>query len=181
MGIRLNYELTFEDGTTYEESLICGDMRDGVIEIMNELYPDDVAYVFTKEITDKQEIKDFCRAYYDWFIDERIEVVYDDGDELWMEDTIFNLGYLGDYEEFKNMVENGVNIDSVRPDALYEFHPIFISAHRDTWYLESNDQNYLSKEELVNFIKFWDDVLYGENLCFGFNTDDVEKIKISIE
>lgn len=28
MGIRLNYELTFEDGTTYEESLICGDMRD---------------------------------------------------------------------------------------------------------------------------------------------------------
>ena len=82
MGIRLNYEMTFKDGTTYEEGLICGDMRDGVIEIMNELYPDDVAYVFTKEITDKQEIKDFCRAYYDWFIDERIEVVYDDGDEL---------------------------------------------------------------------------------------------------
>lgn len=42
MGIRLNYELTFKDGTTYEEGLICGDMRDGVIEIMNELYPDDV-------------------------------------------------------------------------------------------------------------------------------------------
>lgn len=180
MGIRLNYELTFKDGTTYEESLICGDMRDGVIEIMNELYPDDVAYVFTKEITDKQEIKDFCRAYYDWFIDERIEVVYDDGDELWMEDTIFNLGYLSDFEEFQKMVENGVNIDSVRPAALYEFHPIFTSAQRDTWYLESNNQDYLSKEELMNFIKFWDDVLYGENLCFGFKTDDVEKIKISV-
>ena len=48
MGIRLNYGLTFKDGTNYEESLICGDMRDGVIEIMNELYPDDVAYVFTR-------------------------------------------------------------------------------------------------------------------------------------
>lgn len=97
-----------------------------------------------------------------------------------MEDTIFNLGYLGDYEEFQKMVENGVCIDSVRPAALYEFHPIFTSAQRDTWYLESNDRNYLSKEELTNFIKFWDNVLYGENLCFGFKTDDVEKIKISV-
>ena len=156
MGIRLNYELTFKDGTTYEQGLICGDMYDGVIEIMRELYPDEVAYVFTKEITGKQEIKDFCRTYYDWFIDEQIIVVYDDGGELWMEDTIFNLGYLGDYEEFKKMVENGVRIDSVRPAALYEFHLIFTSAHRDTWYLELNDQNYLLKEELMNFIKFWD-------------------------
>ncbi len=106
------------------------------LEIMNELYPDDVAYVFTKEITDKQEIKDFCRAYWPhWFIDERIEVVYDDGDELWMEDTIQFWDTLGDYEEFKKMVENGVRIDLVRPAALYEFYPIFTSAHRDTWYL----------------------------------------------
>lgn len=97
-----------------------------------------------------------------------------------MEDTIFNLGYLGDYEEFKKMVENGVRIDSVKPASLYEFHPIFTSAQRDTWYLESNDRNYLSKEELTNFIEFWNNVLYGENLCFGFNTDDVEKIKITI-
>ena len=179
MGIRLDYKLTFEDGTTYEEGLIYGDMRDGVIEIMRELYPDEVAYVFTKEITDKQEIKDFCRAYYDWFIDEQIVVVYDDGDESWLEEQAFNLGYLGDYEEFKNMVENSVCSDSVKPVALEEFHPIFISAHRDTWYLESNDQDYLSKE-LIKFIKFWDDVLYSENLCFGFNTNDVEKIKISI-
>lgn len=180
MGIRLNYGLTFKDGTTYEQGLICGDMRDGVIEIMRELYPDELAYVFTKVITDKQEIKDFCRAYYDWFIDEQIVVVYDDGDELWLEEMTFNLGSLSDYEEFRKMVENGVCIDSVRPVVLEEFHPIFISAHRDTWYLESNDQDYLPKEELMNFIKFWDNVLYGENLCFGFNTDDVEKIKISI-
>lgn len=180
MGIRLNYELTFKDGTTYEQGLICGDMRDGVIEIMCELYPDSTDYVFTKEITDKKEIKDFCRAYYDWFIDEQIIVVYDDGDELWLEEQVFNLGYLGDYEEFQKMVENGVCIDSVRPAVFEEFHPIFISAHRDTWYLESNDQDYLSKEELMNFIKFWDNVLYGENLCFGFNTDDIEKIKISV-
>ena len=180
MGIRLNYGLTFKDGTTYEEGLICGDFHDGVVEILRDLYPDSMDYVFTKEITDKQEIKDFCRAYYDWFIDEQIVVVYDDGDELWLEEMTFNLGSLSDYEEFRKMVENGVCIDSLRPVVLEEFHPIFISAHRDTWYLESNDQDYLSKEELMNFIKFWDNVLYGENLCFGFNTDDVEKIKISI-
>ena len=180
MGIRLNYGLTFKDGTTYEQGFICGDMRDGVIEIMHELYPDSTDYVFTKEITDKQEIKDFCRAYYDWFIDEKIIVVYDDGDELWLEEMTFNLGSLSDYEEFRKMVENGMNIDAVKPATLEEFHPIFISAHRDTWYLESNDEQYLSKEELTTFIKFWDDVLYGENLCFGFNTDDIAKIKISV-
>lgn len=180
MGIRLDYELTFKDGTTYKKGLICGEFRDGVVEILRELYPDLTDYIFTKEITDKQEINDFCRAYYDWFIDEQIIVVYDDGDELWLEEQVFNLGYLGDYEEFQKMVENGVCIDSVRPATLEEFHPIFTSAHRDTWYLESNDQDYLSKEELMNFIKFWDNVLYGENLCFGFNTDDIEKIKISV-
>lgn len=180
MGIRLDYELTFKDGTTYEQGLICGDLRDGVIEIMRELYTDLTDYVFTKEITDKQEITDFCRAYYDWFIDEQIVVVYDDGDELWLEETTFNLRCLSDFEEFQKMVENGVRIDAVKPATLEEFHPIFISSHSDTWYLESNDQDYLSKEELTNFIKFWDDMLYGENLCFGFNTNDVEKIKISI-
>lgn len=52
MGIRLNYGLTFKDGTTYEEGLICGDFRDGVVEILRELYPDLTDYVFTKEITD---------------------------------------------------------------------------------------------------------------------------------
>lgn len=180
MGIRLNYGLTFKDGTTYEEGLICGDFRDGVVEILRELYPDLTDYVFIKEITDKQEIKDFCRSYYDWFIDEQIAVVYDDDDELWLEEQVFNLGCMSDYEEFQNMVENGVCIDAVKPMSIEEFHPIFISAHRDTWYLESNDQDYLSKEELMKFIKFWDDVLYGENLCFGFKTDDVEKIKITI-
>ena len=55
MGIRLNYELTFKDGTTYEEGLICGDMRDGVIEIMNELYPDDVhTFLQKKSLTNKK-------------------------------------------------------------------------------------------------------------------------------
>lgn len=59
MGIRLNYELTFKDGTTYEEGLICGDMRDGVIEIMNELYPDDVAYVLQKKLLTSKKLKIF--------------------------------------------------------------------------------------------------------------------------
>lgn len=179
MGIRLDYELTFEDGTTFEKGLICGDLRDGVIEIMRELYPDLTDYVFTKEITDKQEIKDFCRAYYDWFIDEQIVVVYDDGDELWLEEQAFNLGCLSDFEEFQKMVDNGVNIDSIKPVTLEEFHPIFTMEHSDIWYLTSNDQDYLSKEELERFLKFWDDVLDGEKLCFGFDIDTVEKIKIS--
>lgn len=180
MGIRLNYELTFNDGTTFEKGLICGEFRDGVVEILRELYPDDVAYVFTKEIMDKQEIKDFCRAYYDWFISEDILVLYDNGDESWLEEKAFSLGYLSDYEEFQNMVENGVRIDSVKPMSIEEFHPIFTMEHSDIWYLTSNDQDYLSKEELERFLEFWDDVLDGEKLCFGFNIDTVEKIKISI-
>ena len=59
-------------------------------------------------------------------------------------------------------------------------HPIFKTEHRDIWYLTSNDQDYLSKEELERFLEFWDDVLDGEKLCFGFNIDAVEKVKISI-
>ena len=180
MGIRLNYELTFNDGTTYEQGLICGELRDGVVEILRELYPDLTDYVFTKEITDKQELKDFCRAYYDWFIDEQVIVVYDDGDELWLEEAAFHLGCLSDYEEFQKMVENGVCIDIVEPATIDKFHPIFTMEHRDIWHLTSNDQNYLSKEELERFLEFWDDVLDGEKLCFGFNIDTVEKVKISI-
>ena len=180
MGIRLNYELTFNDGATYEEGLICGDFRDGVVEILRELYLDLTDYVFTKEITDKQEIKDFCRAYYDWFIDEQIMVVYDDGDELWLEEAAFHLGNLGDHDEFYQMIEDGICIHEVKPMSEEMVHPIFKTEHRDIWYLTSNDQDYLSKEELERFLEFWDDVLDGEKLCFGFNIDAVEKVKISI-
>lgn len=78
------------------------------------------------------------------------------------------------------MIEDGICIDEVKPMSEEMVHPIFKTEHRDIWYLTSNDQDYLSKEELKIFIAYYERMMNGGKLCFGYHIDKIEELRFSV-
>ena len=178
MGVDLDYMVRLKDGRVEEREMIRGELRDVVYDVMNEMNPnwfgDDVV------LTEKKDLIEFSKLYTKYCPDGAFDFVcgWTDkfGDEMRKSFNKYN------FKDFVNMAMDETNkVWYIEDEVGNSFPAVFLQSHMEWWDLGGAyyDEE-VTKEELKIFIAYYERMMTGGKLCFGYHIDKIEELRFLV-
>lgn len=178
MAIDLDYMVKLKDGRVIEREMLRGEIRDVVYDIVDEMNPDWFGYNVL--MTDNNELTEFSKLYTKHCPDSAFEFVcgWTDkfGDELRASFNKYN------FKNFVNMALDETNkVWYIESKVGNSFPAVFLQSHMGWWDLGGAcyDEQ-VTKEELKIFIAYYERMMTGGKLCFGYHIDKIEELRFSV-
>lgn len=178
MAIDLDYMVRLKDGRVIEREMVRGELRDVICGLVDELNPTWSEDDFV--LTDKKDLIRFSELYTKHCPYSAFEFVcgWTDkfGDELRASFNKYN------FMDFVNMVLDDTNkIWYIDEKVGNSFPAMFLQSHMEWWDLGGTyyDEE-VTKEELKIFIAYYERMMTGGKLCFGYHIDKIEELRFSV-
>lgn len=178
MAIDLDYMVKLKDGRVEEREMIRGELRDVVYDIVDTINPDRFGNYIV--MTNKKDLIEFSKLYTKYCPDSAFNFVcgWTDkfGDEMRKSFNKYN------FKDFVNMAMDETNkvwyIDSKVGNS---FPAVFLQSHMEWWELGGAcyDEE-VTKEELRIFIAYYERMMTGGKLCFGYHINKIEELRFSV-
>lgn len=178
MAIDLDYRVKLKDGRVEEREMLRGELRDVVYDVMNEMNPDwfgdDVV------LTEKEDLIKFSNLYTEYCPESAFIFVcgWTDkfGDDLRKSFNKYN------FKDFVNMAMDETNkVWYIESNIWDSFPAVFLPSHSE--WLDLGGAYYdeeVMKEELKIFIAYYERMMTGGKLCFGYHIDKIEELRFSV-
>lgn len=178
MAIDLDYMVKLKDRQVIEREMVRGELRDVICNVVDEMNPTWSENDFI--LTDKKDLIKFSQLYAKHCPDSAFEFVCGwtdkSGDELRVSFNKYN---------FKNFVN--IALDETNKAWYIEskvgnsFPAVFLQSHIEWWDLGGAyyDEE-VTKEELRIFIAYYERMMTGGKLCFGYHIDKIEELRFSV-
>lgn len=178
MGVDLDYMVKLKDGQVIEREMVRGELRDVVYDIVDTINPDR----FDNDIvlTNKTDLIKFSELYTKYCPDSAFNFVcgWTDkfGDELRASFNKYN------FKNFVNMALDETNkVWYIESKVGNSFPAVFLQSHMEWWDLGSlNLDEEVTKKELRIFIAYYERMMTGGKLCFGYHIDKIEELRFSV-
>lgn len=178
MAIDLDYMVKLKDGRVIEREMVRGELRDVICGLVDELNPTCSENDFV--LTDKKDLIKFSQLYAKHCPDSAFEFVcgWTDkfGDELRASFNKYS------FKNFVNMALDETNkVWYIEDKVGNSFPAVFLQSHMEWWDLGgANYDEEVTKEELRIFIAYYERMMTGGKLCFGYHIDKVEELRFSV-
>lgn len=178
MAIDLDYMVKLKNGQVIEREMVRGELRDVICNVVDEMNPDWFGYNML--MTDNNELTEFSKLYTKHCPDSAFEFVcgWTDkfGDEMRKSFNKYN------FTDFVNMAMDETNkIWYIEDKVGNSFSAVFLQSHMEWWDLGGAyyDEE-VTKEELKIFIAYYERMMTGGKLCFGYHIDKIEELRFSV-
>ena len=178
VAIDLDYMVKLKDGRVIEREMVRGELRDVICGLVDELNPTLSENDFV--LTEKKDLVEFSKLYTEHCPDSAFEFVcgWTDkfGDELRASFNKYN------FKNFVNMAMDETNkIWYIEDKVGNSFPAVFLQSHMEWWDLGGAyyDEE-VTKEELKIFIAYYERMMTGGKLCFGYHIDKIEELRFSV-
>lgn len=178
MGVDLDYMVKLKDGRIEKREMIRGELRDVVYDIVDatnlDRFGNDIVW------TKKTDLIKFSKLYSKYCPDSAFNFVcgWTDkfGDEMRKSFNKYN------FTNFVNMSMDETNkIWYIEDRVGNSFPAVFLPSHMEWWDLSGvNYDEEVTKEELKIFIAYYERMMNGGKLCFGYHIDKIEELRFSV-
>lgn len=178
MAIDLDYRVKLKDRRVIEREMVRGELRDVICNVVDEMNPTWSENDFV--LTDKKDLIMFSQLYAKHCPDSAFEFVcgWTDkfGDEMRKSFNKYN------FTDFVNMAMDETNkIWYIEDKVRNSFPAVFLQSHMEWWDLGSSSlDEEVTKEELRIFIAYYERMMTGGKLCFGYHIDKIEELRFSV-
>ena len=178
MAIDLDYMVRLKDGRVIEREMVRGEFRNVICKVTDGMNPtwSDNDFV----LTEKKDLIKFSELYTKYCPDSAFNFVcgWTDkfGDDLRMSFNKYN------FKDFVNMAMDETNkIWYIKDKVENSFPAVFLQSHMEWWDLGGAyyDEE-VTKEELKIFIAYYERMMTGGKLCFGYHIDKIEELRFSV-
>lgn len=178
MAIDLDYMVKLKDGRVVEREMVRGELRYVICGLVDELNPTWSENDFV--LTEKKDLVEFSKLYTEHCPDSAFEFVcgWTDkfGDDLRKSFNKYN------FKDFVNMSMDETNkIWYIKDKVGNSFPAVFLQSHME--WLDLGGAYYdeeVTKEELKIFIAYYERMMTGGKLCFGYHIDKIEELRFSV-
>lgn len=178
MAIDLDYMVKLKDGRVIEREMVRGELRNVMCKVVDEMNPTWSENDFV--LTDKKDLMKFSQLYTKHCPDSAFEFVcgWTDkfGDELRASFNKYN------FKNFVNIALDDTNkVWYIESNIWDSFPAVFLQSHSE--WLDLGGAYYdeeVTKEELKIFIAYYERMMTGGKLCFGFHIDKIEELSFSV-
>lgn len=178
MAIDLDYLVESKTGEQIRRNYVCGQLRDVVYNVIMDM--DENLFGRGVTLTEKKDLIKFSESYTKHCPDGAFDFVcyWTDkfGDELRASFNKYN------FDNFVNIALDETNKIWYIEDAVGDSFPaVFLPSHMEWWDLGgANYDEEVTKEELRIFIAYYERMMTGGKLCFGYHIDKIEELRFSI-
>lgn len=178
MAIDLDYMVKLKDGRIEKREMIRGELRDVVYDIVDTINPDRFGNDIV--LNKKTDLIKFSELYTKYCPDSAFNFVcgWTDkfGDEMRKSFSKYN------FKDFVNMATDETNkVWYIEDKVGNSFPAVFLQSHMEWWDLGGAyyDEE-VTKEELKIFIAYYERMMTGGKLCFGYHIDKIEELRFSV-
>ena len=178
MAIDLDYMVKLKDGRVIEREMVRGELRDVICGLVDELNSTWSENDFV--LTEKKDLIEFSKLYTKYCPDSAFVFVcgWTDkfGDELRASFNKYS------FKDFVNMSMDETNkVWYIEDKVGNSFPAVFLQSHMEWWDLGGAyyDEE-VTKEELKIFIAYYERMMTGGKLCFGYHIDKIEELQFSV-
>lgn len=178
MAIDLDYMVRLKDGRVIEREMVRGELRNVICKVTDEMNPtwSDNDFV----LTERKDLIKFSELYTKYCPDSAFNFVcgWTDkfGDDLRKSFNKYN------FNDFVNMAMDETNkVWYIEDKVGNSFPAVFLQSHMEWWDLGGAyyDEE-VTKEELRIFIAYYERMMTGGKLCFGYHIDKIEELQFSV-
>lgn len=178
MAIDLDYMVRLKNGQVIEREMVRGELRNVICKVTDEMNPTGSDNDFV--LTEKKDLIKFSELYTKYCPDSAFNFVcgWTDkfGDDLRKSFNKYN------FKDFVNMAMDETNkIWYIEDKVGNSFPAVFLQSHME--WRDLGGANYdeeVTEEELRIFIAYYERIMTGGKLCFGYHINKIEELRFSV-